>query len=329
MKFCGDEGEREYEIATMCDHPNILKPTMCEPDGQYIAMSMPLCTQLVEEMPFSNSWSRMTTELFSAVSHCHEKGIVHGDIKPDNLLISGDGRLQITDFGSSFRPGPPHNERVREEGHTIDYTAPEAAISWGRMTYCSDVWSAVATAFEMATGRSLVSVRTRDLRFIMNEAGAEEVEDESEGSEEAVSDDEQSKSHESDDGSDQESKESEEGSGEVSEESSTCSGDTEEHDQHQLRMYLISVEGTFGQFPRSFVKRFKHTGLFRGGRPLDAPLFRPKSLREVEEEVLSECSSNDTHLGMAFRLVREACVYNCERRPSASGVVELLNEWNA
>jgi serine/threonine-protein kinase len=60
-------------------------------------------------------------EVLSGVAHLHELGMCHGDIKPHNILVSGDN-AKITDFGSSVWPEDMY-ARTRENGGTILYSS--------------------------------------------------------------------------------------------------------------------------------------------------------------------------------------------------------------
>lgn len=62
-------------------------------------------------------------QVVAGVQYLHELGMSHGDIKPQNVLVSGD-RAKITDFGSSILPEDMYT-RTRENGGTILYSAPE------------------------------------------------------------------------------------------------------------------------------------------------------------------------------------------------------------
>ena len=76
----------------------------------------------------------------------HDPPVVHGDVKPANLILTSSGRVVLVDFGLSSRP----DDDPRHAG-TAGYVAPEVAAG-GRPTPASDVYSFAATAVALLTG---------------------------------------------------------------------------------------------------------------------------------------------------------------------------------
>ena len=80
--------------------------------------------------------------------HTHDPAVVHGDVKPANLILTSSGRVVLVDFGLSSTP----TDDLRRAG-TAGYVAPEIAAG-GRPTVASDVYSLAATAVTLLTGEA-------------------------------------------------------------------------------------------------------------------------------------------------------------------------------
>lgn len=101
----------------------------------------------------------LARRLCAGLAAVHERDILHQDLKPTNLLIDLQGRLQITDFGISSSIG----ETGRAQGGTPAYMAPE--LFAGRPANVrSDIYSLGLVLYEVATGKPLFTARkVRDL----------------------------------------------------------------------------------------------------------------------------------------------------------------------
>lgn len=94
-------------------------------------------------------------QLIDGVGYCHEKRVLHRDLKPQNLLINKrTGELKICDFGLARSSGIP----VRSYSHevvTLWYRAPDVLMGSRNYSTPIDMWSAGCIFAEMATGRPL------------------------------------------------------------------------------------------------------------------------------------------------------------------------------
>ncbi len=99
--------------------------------------------------------ARLVRELAEALAYAHEQGIVHRDVKPDNIMVDGDGRVHLMDFGLAARLDD--EARLTNDGAilgTPSYMAPEQARGQeGEARPAADQYSAGVVLYELLTGR--------------------------------------------------------------------------------------------------------------------------------------------------------------------------------
>ncbi len=154
---------REIEIAAQLQHPNIL-PLLDSGDAQgFLYYVMPYVTgqSLRErigregELPVHEA-VRLITEVVDALAHAHEHGVVHRDIKPDNVMLSGRHAL-VADFGvAKAVTEATGRSTVTTLGVAIGtpaYMSPEQAAADPHIDHRSDIYAVGAMAYELLTGR--------------------------------------------------------------------------------------------------------------------------------------------------------------------------------
>ena len=105
----------------------------------------------------SVSWLAEKLEpLMDDLEKLHAAGLVHGDISPDNIILTKDGRLVLIDFGSTARVSPDHAAVAMK----LPYTAPEAYTPGGQRPE-SDIYALCAVFYHCATGRKPLSAAER------------------------------------------------------------------------------------------------------------------------------------------------------------------------
>lgn len=154
---------REIQIAAQLQHPNIL-PLLDsgEADGflYYVMPFVPgqsLRERLAREgeLPVHEA-VRLLVEVTDALAHSHQMGVVHRDIKPDNVMMSGRHAL-VTDFGVakaiSEATGRNTITTLGVAVGTPAYMSPEQASADPHIDHRSDIYAVGVMAYEMLTGR--------------------------------------------------------------------------------------------------------------------------------------------------------------------------------
>jgi len=137
--LAGEEGFRsrfEAEIETLkkLNHPNIVRLFgFGEQDGHlFYAMELVDGNSLEEELRRGRrfDWrevARLTIQICRALRHAHDRGIIHRDIKPGNLLLKSDGQVKLSDFGIARLFGYSRLTSAGSVLGTAEYMSPEQA----------------------------------------------------------------------------------------------------------------------------------------------------------------------------------------------------------
>jgi hypothetical protein len=149
---------QEAETAANLTHPNIVKvwDASVHQPPYYIAMEFLEGRTLADRLASGPLPLHEAVEIMqcvcSALDHAHERGVIHRDIKPTNIMFDGKGKPVVTDFGIARTSD---HTRLTASGSifgTPDFMSPEQAKGQ-KIDYRSDLYSAAVVFYETLTGR--------------------------------------------------------------------------------------------------------------------------------------------------------------------------------
>lgn len=151
--------KNESKAIAMLSHPNIVKVYDVSFGDmiQYIVMEYIDGITLKEYIESQGiiEWKdaiHLTTQVLKALQHAHESGIVHRDIKPQNIMLLQDGTIKVTDFGIARFSDKATRTMTDQAIGSVHYIAPEQArgsVTDGK----TDIYSVGVMLYEMLTGR--------------------------------------------------------------------------------------------------------------------------------------------------------------------------------
>lgn len=116
-----------------------------------------------------NGFAKIGIQVAQALAHAHERGVLHNDIKPGNLLLNLEGRVVVTDFGVGLPTDPAQPDQPQHALGTLRYMSPERLD--GSFDARSDVYSLGATLYELVSQTPLYSaVDRRELIRLVKQA---------------------------------------------------------------------------------------------------------------------------------------------------------------
>jgi eukaryotic-like serine/threonine-protein kinase len=149
----------EAKSVARLSHPNIVGVYDQGADGDYLYLAMELVPgrtlrALMRErgwLPWQEALA-VIDPVLAGLAAAHQAGIVHRDVKPENVLITGDGRVKVVDFGLARASAAVSNTRAGVIIGSVAYIAPEQ-VTGAPSDQRSDVYAAGIVLFEMLTGR--------------------------------------------------------------------------------------------------------------------------------------------------------------------------------
>jgi mitogen-activated protein kinase kinase kinase len=162
MKELVSSLDREIETMQHLDHPNIVQYLGCERKEYSISIFLEYISGgsigscLRKHGKFEESVVRsLTRQTLDGLSYLHAQGILHRDLKADNILLDTDGTCKISDFGISKRSDNIYgNDITNSMQGSVFWMAPEVIRSQG-LGYSAkvDIWSLGCVVLEMFAGR--------------------------------------------------------------------------------------------------------------------------------------------------------------------------------
>src|SRR5579859_894090 len=163
--------KQEARTASALNHPNICTIYEVGEDAGEVFIAMEYIEgQTLSELIHQGSLPlekvlRYSSQISSALAHAHEKGVIHGDLKPSNIIVTPQGDAKILDFGLARRGNPVEFDRKTLEtaagdsefahgghgGGTFPYMAPEQ-IEGHDASARTDIWSFGVVLYEMISG---------------------------------------------------------------------------------------------------------------------------------------------------------------------------------
>jgi serine/threonine-protein kinase len=152
---------KEIELAGKLNHKNIVKAIDAGQQGGFYYLAMEFIegeslTSMIRRLGSLDEWTalKITLEICAALNYAHKHGIIHRDVKPQNIFITKDGTAKLGDLGLA-RATLSEDEEVTRHGWTVgtpNYMSPEQARG-EEADPRSDIYSLGASLFHMLVGR--------------------------------------------------------------------------------------------------------------------------------------------------------------------------------
>ncbi len=150
----------EAQAVAMLSHPNIVSvyDVSKGDDLDYIVMELIdgiTLKQYMQKKEGRLNWREslyFITQIVRALGHAHSRGIIHRDIKPQNIMVLRDGSVKVADFGIARIMSAAQNTLTQEALGSVHYISPEQARG-SHIDARADIYSAGVVLYEMLTGR--------------------------------------------------------------------------------------------------------------------------------------------------------------------------------
>lgn len=156
LKFL-EQAEHEFHIAKMLNHPNLIKVHTLETEKNWLfkVKKVTLLIEYVKGKPL-DAYGKLSISALIPIFlqtamglvHMHSKGVLHADLKPNNILLGPGRRVKVIDYGLAWIKGEPKD---RIQG-TPEYMAPET-VQHKLINERTDIFNLGATMYRLVTGK--------------------------------------------------------------------------------------------------------------------------------------------------------------------------------
>ena len=158
-KYCREPSHvdlfrREFSVAQSLVHPAIVRPEEFFSADSGHFFTMPVVPGGHIGASRGATWSESVRRLLpvcDALAYAHRKGVVHGDIKPQNILLDESEAACLTDFGAAHIPEGPGEKRIRRPGGTLAYMSPQQ-LEGQPAQVSDDVYALGCVCYELFCG---------------------------------------------------------------------------------------------------------------------------------------------------------------------------------
>lgn len=150
--------QREAQAASLMSHHNIVNLLDVGVEGEYRYLVLEYVSgntlkDIIRQKGVlsTNTAIQITIRILSALQHAHDNGIIHRDIKPQNVLMHSDGHVKVADFGIARMTGALTISKGDTVVGSVHYSSPEQATGTV-VDATSDIYSTGVVLYEMLTG---------------------------------------------------------------------------------------------------------------------------------------------------------------------------------